>query len=240
MATSALAFATDTDTHDDDEEFTSPPAGRSPRGPRGLARRPGATEVARLFDAQQLLELRRMAVRLAGTSLDPDDLLHDALERALASLDRFEMGTNLHAWMRTIMFRLVVDRTRSRRRRKAKMEIERWATCACTPPADEMEEPAAWADLGVDDVLRATATLSEPLASTFKLFALDGLSYQEVAQRLGIPTQTVGTRVLRAKSKLRTVLTESSSRAAARKVVPMVFAARPVSSCASSSAQLAA
>jgi RNA polymerase sigma-70 factor (ECF subfamily) len=246
MATSAHAFAPDTefDTITADATHTDIHAPRQTdrlprRAPARPAERPDPAAVARVFGTAQLEDMRRMAVRLAGAGIDPDDLLHDALERALASFDRFEPGTNLHAWMRTIMFRLVVDRSRSRRRRKARMEIERWAAPRATPAADQLEPAPLWAELDIEDVRAATATLSAPLQLTFQLFAIEGLSYEEVAERLGIPAQTVGTRLLRAKLKLRTVLAEQASRPAPRLLASLSRATHPVPTCRPS-AQLAA
>jgi RNA polymerase sigma-70 factor (ECF subfamily) len=245
MATSARALAPDTAfdattavTHTDvhGRRATDNPTRRAPAR---AAQRPDPAAIAQVFGPAELEDMRRMAVRLASSGIDPDDLLHDALERALSSFDRFEPGTNLHAWMRTIMFRLVVDRSRSRRRRKARMDIERWAAPRATPAADQLEPAPLWADLDLDDVRAATATLSAPLQLTFRLFAIEGLSYEEVAQRLGIPAQTVGTRLLRAKLKLRTVLAEQASRPTPRLLTSLSMTARPVPTCRPS-AQLAA
>jgi RNA polymerase sigma-70 factor (ECF subfamily) len=228
MATSALAFATKTAPASDRSMRRLPRPSNEASVP---ARRPPAA--AQLFGPDELADLRRMALRLAGPGNDPDDLLHDALERALASLDRFEIGTNLHAWMRTIMYRLVVDQTRSRRRRRARVEIERWAAPRATPPADEIEPAPAWAGLDLDDVRDAADALSEPLKRTFTLFAFDGLSYDEVARQLGIPAQTVGTRLLRAKLKLRTVLASHAAAPAARsaKLAPLSLNPRVEPTC---------
>jgi RNA polymerase sigma-70 factor (ECF subfamily) len=214
MANSALNFCSSSD--------------RATEDPCGAAR---DTRAGRLFGADALCNLRRMALGMAGAGVDAEDLLQDTLERALASLDRFETGSNFYAWMRTIMYRLAVDRTRSRRRRKAKLEIERWAVPTSTAPVEEAPRPAPWSELDLGDVRDATAALSEPLRDTFVMFALDGLSYDEVAHRLGIPAQTVGTRVLRAKMKLRTVLMEQAGqRRQTATVLPLTPRALPAPS----------
>jgi DNA-directed RNA polymerase specialized sigma24 family protein len=58
-------------------------------------------QAARLFGAEELRRLQKLARRVAPRGVDADDLLHDALERALRNIDRFQAGTNLYAWMRT-------------------------------------------------------------------------------------------------------------------------------------------
>jgi RNA polymerase sigma-70 factor (ECF subfamily) len=268
MATSALAFADGHDFQDRQEfkafkdfrelddvraaalegthiaadapkrTHTRRPAPKPPARPT-TGRQPDRAEIARLFGSDQLDDLRRMALRLGGGTIEADDLLHDALERALANFDRFELGTNLHAWMRTIMYRLVVDKSRSRRRRKARLELARSVAPRATPAADEIEPPPPWADLDLADVCAATAGLSAPLKDTFLLFAVEGLSYDQIAERLGILPRTVGTRLLRAKLKLRTVLAERACGASAPAVSPMSLVAHTGTSC-SPNTQLAA
>jgi RNA polymerase sigma-70 factor (ECF subfamily) len=155
---------------------------------------------------EDLRALRRIAVRLAGGTMDPDDLLQDALERACRSFDRFEPGTNLQAWMRTIMQRLVIDDWRRKGRRKEVSADE-----LVSPPPGEEEAPPAWSRYDIDEVRRALVRLSEPLQTTFRMYSLGGKSYAAIGAELGIPLATVGTRLRRARLRLKRML-ESAGR----------------------------
>jgi RNA polymerase sigma-70 factor (ECF subfamily) len=163
----------------------------------------------RLLGTDDLRVLRRIAVKLAGGAVDPDDLLQDALERACRGFERFEPGSNLHAWLRTIMQRLVIDEWRKRGRRRQVTPDD----LSTVPP--EYEEPApAWSRYDVDEVRRAVVRLSEPLQTTFRLYSLGGMSYAAIGGRLGIPMATVGTRLRRARQRLRKLLEAAGPRAA--------------------------
>jgi RNA polymerase sigma-70 factor (ECF subfamily) len=128
--------------------------------------------------------------------------LHDAVERALRSLDRFEVGTNVRAWMRTIMARLAIDRVRACRRRPTQPLDDR----ALVWEAPEPTEQRPWTSLSMDDVRAVIDHLPEKLRIPFRMFALEGLPYEEIGRRLGIPQRTVGTRLLRARAHLRRLL----------------------------------
>jgi RNA polymerase sigma-70 factor (ECF subfamily) len=178
---------------------------------------------AAVFGPEELRTLEKMARAIAGPSMDAEDLLHDALERALRSFDSFAPGSNLFAWMRTIMFRLAVDQTRGRRRRRAHLERERWAL---VPAETEGAEDALgstgtpYADLGMEDIRWAMAQLPESLRRIYQLFAIDGLPYHTVGALENLPVATVGTRLLRARRKLRELLSER----ALRRQAPLPFA----------------
>lgn len=185
---------------------------------------PGSADPARVFGTEELRNLRIIARGLAGGPVEAEDLLQDALERALRNFDRFEVGSNLYAWLRTIMYRSAIDQTRAQRRQRTRLQQVR-----------RMAEPAAWSDaddeagglteeLGIEDLRVAVAGLTEPLRRVYQLFALDGLSYEEVAARLGIPSTTVGTRLLRARLKLREIL--AAQAAAKRAPIPITSARR--------------
>jgi RNA polymerase sigma-70 factor (ECF subfamily) len=163
------------------------------------------------FGPEEMRVLTKVARNVAGASIDADDLLHDAIERALRSWDSFETGSNLIAWMRTIMYRLAIDQTRGRRRHKGHLERERWALVR-EATETETDEETAWADLGMEDIRWALAQLPDTLRRTYHRFAIDGRSYYEIGAEDGIPFATVGTRLLRARRKLRELLSERAVR----------------------------
>ena len=169
------------------------------RGRRGG----GCPGLGHIVGAEELRTLRQLAVRLVGRSGDPDDLLQDALERALKSFDRFQVGTNFVAWMRTIMQRLVIDDWR-RGGRIRNVCAESHALIAPEP-----ETEPEWARHDMQDVREALMQLREPLRGTFRLL-LDGLSYAEIASRLDIPLATVGTRLRRARQRLKRALEQGT------------------------------
>jgi RNA polymerase sigma-70 factor (ECF subfamily) len=159
-----------------------------------------------------LQSLRRLAVKLARNTSDPDDLVQDTLERACRNFHRFDPDTNLHAWLRTIMQRLVIDDWRKRGKRH---EV----------PADDLAAPEPgepeplWSRYTLDEVRRASLQLREPLGTTFRLRLVDGLCYTAIAARLGIPASTVATRLMRSRRQIRDLLE-------AGKVSPLHLAAR--------------
>jgi RNA polymerase sigma-70 factor (ECF subfamily) len=181
----------------------------------GEPRSPG--RAAQLFGEEELRGLRLLARRMAPAGIDGDDLLQDALERALRNIDRFEPGTNLRAWMRKILLRLAIDRVRERQRQR-------------TDPADvtllpdqrsEAGEDEPWDGLGFDDLRAAVDTLPPRLAATFRLWGFERLSYDEIGRRLGLPQGTVASRLMRARERLKKRLTERRDRQRA----PLSFAA---------------
>ena len=164
-------------------------------GPRASKERGGEVVAA-------LSGLRTVARRWSNDWSAAEDLLQDAALRAMTAYDRFRAGTSATAWMRTILFRLAIDETRRHRRER---NVRRgYAALACddsTPPeSDEAPPPPTYE---VRDVHAAARELPESLRETFRLWAMDGLSYQQISDRLGIPLGTVGTRLLRARKAVR-------------------------------------
>lgn len=162
---------------------------------------PGPEALRRLL-AEQLPILRVVA---RGLSRDPgeiEDLVQDAYERALRSIDKIDPGGNPRGWMVTILHNLHIDRCRRRARMKPHV------SCDEVPiAAPELAPAPAWSAITADDVRRATARLPDELRITYSMFALEGRSYQEVSEALGIPKATVGTRLSRARARLKELLT---------------------------------
>ena len=152
-------------------------------------------------EAKRLVELiprlRRYARALVGDRATADDLVQDTLERAWAKLHLYRRGTDLRAWLFTVMHNVHVNRIR--------------ATRAVEPLEDDMPElaqPQREPDaLLVRDLDRAIARLPADQRAVLLLVTLEEMSYEEVARTLGIPIGTVMSRLSRAREKLRAMMT---------------------------------
>jgi RNA polymerase sigma-70 factor (ECF subfamily) len=153
--------------------------------------------------------LRGRAQRLERQPCSAEDLVQDTVEKALRSDHLFAHGTNLRGWLLTIMHNLFVDRCRMRNRAPAPPDgMPDRAPC----PLD-LPPPPPWQALSLEDVREMSATLQACLREAVELVFFEGLSYQEAAVRLGIPAVTVGTRLVRARGRLREMLGERLARA---------------------------
>ena len=145
--------------------------------------------------------LHGLAKRLCRSHFDPEDLVQDVLEKTVRSPDASPVGANERAWMSRVMHNLFIDRCRrAKTRGEQPMEAE--------PVAVASETEAWWQSLTGDHVRAQLARLPDDQRETFELFVFEHLSYDEIAARLKIAKATVGTRILRARTKLRELLTK--------------------------------
>jgi RNA polymerase sigma-70 factor (ECF subfamily) len=148
--------------------------------------------------------LRAAALRLCGNATDANDLVQDTFERGLRSLARFQPGTDGRAWLLTILHNLFIDRCRARTREsRADTSAEELAERL---PAPEAEPQPSWASISTEQLRAALAKLPEDFQVVYRMHALESRSYQEIAETLGIPKATVGTRLIRARRKLKELL----------------------------------
>jgi RNA polymerase sigma factor (sigma-70 family) len=151
-------------------------------------------EAERLVDL--IPRLRRYARALVSDRASADDLVQDTLERAWAKLHLYRRGTDLRAWLFTVMHNVHVNKVR--------------ATRATDTLDDEMPELAQRAVQGdalvVRDLDRSIALLPVDQRSVLLLVTLEDMSYEEVARTLGIPMGTVMSRLSRAREKLRAMM----------------------------------
>ena len=151
-------------------------------------------------EAQRLVDLiprlRRYARALVGERAGADDLVQDTLERAWSKLHLYRRGTDLRAWLFTVMHNVHVNKLRAARP---------------TDPLDdampELAQRAPQSDaLLVRDLDRAIARLPADQRAVLLLVTLEEMSYEEVARTLGIPIGTVMSRLSRARDKLRALM----------------------------------
>jgi RNA polymerase sigma factor (sigma-70 family) len=158
-----------------------------------------------LDEGRRLVELiprlRRYARALVGDRAGADDLVQDTLERAWTKLHLYRQGTDLRAWLFTVMHNVHVNRMR--------------ATRLTDPLGDEMPELASrgtQADaLLLRDLDRAIARLPADQRAVLLLVTLEEMSYEDVARTLGIPIGTVMSRLSRAREKLRALMLGQSA-----------------------------
>src|SRR5574342_287912 len=157
-------------------------------------------------EAERLVELiprlRRYARALVGDRAAADDLVQDTLERAWAKLHLYRRGTDLRAWLFTVMHNVHVNRVRAAR-----------TTDVLQDEMPELAQDGAQGDaLLVRDLDRAIAQLPADQRAVLLLVTLEELSYEEVARTLGIPIGTVMSRLSRAREKLRAMMLGQADR----------------------------
>lgn len=145
---------------------------------------------------EHLPRLRRYARALTGDVNRADDLVQDTLERALAKLDLWQPGSDLRAWLFTLMHNLFVNQIRVRRPQETVME-------------EALDEPVSGGQMeamAARDIHAALALLPEEQREVLLLVGLEQFGYAEAAQVLGVPTGTVMSRLSRARERMRQML----------------------------------
>ena len=148
-----------------------------------------------------LPRMRRFGIALTGSVTDADELVQDACERAIRRADQLRDGSRLDAWLYGIMRNRWTDEVRWRRiRRHDGLE-------AAEATMGEDGERSADARMTLEAVRRALATLPTEQRVVLVLVCVDGLSYKETADVLGIAIGTVMSRLARGRKELHGALT---------------------------------
>ena len=154
-----------------------------------------------------------LALRLVGNPADAEDVAQDALIRALRALPSFRGDSAAATWLHRITVNTWKNRVRAEKRRSF------WKTISIQSlfgGEDEEEEPegglkaadrALDADLETDETSRevhkALQSLDEEARAVVVLRDIEGLSYQQIAETLGLPEGTVKSRLSRARDALK-------------------------------------
>jgi RNA polymerase sigma-70 factor (ECF subfamily) len=148
--------------------------------------------------------LYRVALRLSGDPAAAEDLVQDAVLKALRAWDSFRPGSNVRAWLVTILRNEFINQWRRTRRAPLQVDSE-----AIPEPADHHDpdpEGRFFADLVDEQVTAALDTLPEEFRDVVVLSDLEGLPYAEVAEALDIPVGTVKSRLFRGRRILQGLL----------------------------------
>jgi RNA polymerase sigma-70 factor, ECF subfamily len=172
---------------------------------------PDAETSRALFDQHVMPEIEvmlRVARSLTGNDADAEDLVQDTLIRAYRAIDRFD-GRHPRAWLLTIVRNTHINRNRRRRPellREDPATSRQFLDVASNDVADGSVDAAF--DVEVE---RALAELDTPFREVVLLVDVDGLTYAEAAEVLGVPTGTVMSRLHRARGRIRDRLARAGS-----------------------------
>jgi len=165
-------------------------------------------------DALQFMgQLYGAALRFTKDPQDAEDLVQDTYARAFVSFHQFEPGTNLKAWLYRILGTTFLNSYRKDQRRPqlSDGELEDWqiyeASSHTSDQGRSAEEVAL--DTIVDvDVKAALAAMPDEFRMAVYLADVEGFSYKEIAEVIGVPAGTVMSRLHRGRKLLRESLSE--------------------------------
>jgi RNA polymerase sigma-70 factor, ECF subfamily len=165
--------------------------------------------------AAEIPRLRRYARALTRNGTSADDLVQDSIEHGLAKRHLWRPETNLRAWLFTIMHNQYVNQVR---------RSVREGVVVSTSDGEPLlsNEAPQGKRLELRDLDRALAQLPDEQRAVILLVGLEGMSYQAVAEVVGIPIGTVRSRLSRGRLMLRQLmdaLTSSKAEAVAAKAV---------------------
>ena len=138
--------------------------------------------------------LRAFAWSLSHNGSDADDLVQDTLIKAWSNRDKFEPGTNLRAWLFTILRNTYYTQV-IRRRREVRDETGEYANNMRTPPTQD------WS-IAMRALQAGLAQLPDEHREALILVGAAGLSYEEAAEICGCALGTIKSRVNRARARL--------------------------------------
>jgi len=165
-------------------------------------------------DAMQYTnQMYAAALRYTKDPHDAQDLVQDTYAKAFVSFHQFEPGTNLKAWMYRILSTTFINTYRKDQRRPqiSDGELEDWQIFGASSHTSDQGRSAE--DVALDgivdvDVRAALAAMPEDFRMAVYLADVEGFSYKEIAEIVGVPPGTVMSRLHRGRKLLRASLAE--------------------------------
>src|SRR3954451_19561097 len=170
--------------------------------------RQGLRLVSPAFEAEALASLDslyRAALRLTRVPADAEDLVQETYLKAFRSADTFEPGTNLRAWLFTILHNTARNRARDRARDTVAVDSEAVERAADVPPSGgpaETPEPLLLRQTLAPELQAAIDGLPDAFREAVWLRDVEEFSYAEIARMLSIPVGTVMSRISRGRHLL--------------------------------------
>lgn len=147
---------------------------------------------------EHLGPMRAFAMSLCRNSSTADDLVQEALVKAWSNMDKFEPGSNMRAWLFTILRNTYYSLHRKRKREVEDVDGAHASTLAQKPDHDGR--------LAMRDFGEAFELLSDEQREALVLVGASGLTYEEAAEACGVAVGTIKSRVNRGRARLTELL----------------------------------
>ncbi len=161
------------------------------------------------FDAEAVRHLDALysfALKLTRGRDDAEDLVSDTMLRAFQRWEQYNLGTNIRAWLFTILYHAFVSRKRRVDAREVQ-PLEDEEGRAVFEPVGEADPEGAFYDSFLDEeIVGAIQRLPEEYRSAVVMSDLHGLKYSEIAAALGVPEGTIKSRLFRGRRILQSQL----------------------------------
>jgi RNA polymerase sigma-70 factor (ECF subfamily) len=159
-------------------------------------------------------QLYAAALRYTKNAADAEDLVQDTYAKAFVSFHQFEEGTNLKAWLYRILTTTFINNYRKDQRRpllSGGSEVEDWQlhdAASHTSDQGKSAEDEVLDNIADVDIKSALAAMPEEFRMAVYLADVEGFSYKEIAEIVGVPTGTVMSRLHRGRKLLRESLSD--------------------------------
>ena len=168
----------------------------------------GLQEVSPAFEAEALASLDslyRVALRLTRSPADAEDLVQETFLKAFRAADQFEPGTNLRAWLFTILHNTARNRARDRARDVVSVDSDAVDRATEVQPSSgraETPETALLRETLAPELQTAIDALPDAFRQAVWLRDVEEFSYAEIAKMLSVPIGTVMSRISRGRHML--------------------------------------
>ncbi len=139
-----------------------------------------------------------VAMRYAGNNEDALDILHESFVKVFRSIQSYQAGTSVTAWIRKIVINTSIDFYRKEKKRKTEYIEEALHLTSSIPDAISK--------LSSDEILLAIQQLPHSYRSVFNLYVIEGYAHKEIADMLGINESTCRANLVKARTKLQLML----------------------------------
>lgn len=161
--------------------------------------------------AREIPRLRRYALSLTGEPEAADDLVQDAVERAIRKRHLWKRHGSIRGWLYRVLYNVFLNQSAQRNRTRRQVALEDMPFALSEPARQEHR-------LMYKDVAAAMRALPDEQRAAIALTALEGFSYDEAAQILGVPIGTLRSRLFRGRDKLRELYVETPRTVPLRRV----------------------
>ena len=169
-----------------------------------------ADDKRRAFEKEALPHLDtvyRVALRLANDPTQAEDLTQETLLKAYRSWHQYKSGTNVRAWLLTILRHTFINEYRRDKNRGNTVDVGEYEQFTVFPEVQDADPEGSFFDKIVDEeVLRAIDSLPEEFRECLVLSDIADLSYAEIAEIMQVPVGTVKSRLFRARKVLQRLL----------------------------------